>query len=109
MPSEPTWRVPLESIATLEYHRQRWDRLPVASGQPQRRHRPVQSTDQSRSGNTAGCGCQGGKSKMMTFSKAASYSRLAAATLALVCTAFTLQASPARAETTLTVVDGIDV
>ena len=46
---------------------------------------------------------------MMTFSKAAAYSRLAAATLALVWTAFTLEASPAKAETTLTVVDGIDV
>src|SRR5215813_5870894 len=46
---------------------------------------------------------------MMTFSKVAAYSRLAAATLAVACVAVSFQAAPARAETTLTVVDGIDV
>ena len=46
---------------------------------------------------------------MTIFSRAAGYSRMAAATLAVAVTAFAFQPSPARAETTLTVVDGIDV
>ena len=37
------------------------------------------------------------------------FSKLTAATLAVACVAVAWQAAPARAETTLTVVDGIDV
>src|SRR5215468_5528647 len=51
----------------------------------------------------------GRTSNMTIFSRAAACSRMAAATLALAGAAFAFQASPARAETTLTVVDGIDV
>src|SRR5215468_10241908 len=107
-PHEPLRRVPLESVARLEYHGRRRGRLPFAAGPAaalapaRRKHKPKPQRQCSQLAAVR-------ESKMMTFSKVAAYSRLAAATLALVCTAFALQPSPARAETTLTVVDGIDV